>query len=278
MSRRLFQLPGRARREGQGPEAGALLTTRQQELIAEELALLQRLSDIFRRYPAAEDDQEAVQRAADHLTALFLLVIVGEFNAGKSAFINALIGADVMPEGVTPTTSVINLLRYGPEPTVTMQGDGVIVRSYPAEFLDEITVVDTPGTNAIIREHEQLTQQFVPRSDLVFFVTSADRPFTETERAFMGSIRDWGKKIVVVINKVDLLRDETGVAEVTEFVGENIEHLLGFSPDLFPVSSLLAQQAKRLDSRNQEERVGLWEASQFGRLEEYIFATLDEEG
>src|SRR5262245_14392924 len=125
MSRRLFQLPGRTRREGQGPEPGALLTTRQHELIAEELALLQRLSDIFRRYPAAEEDQEAVQRAAEHLTALFLLVVVGEFNAGKSAFINALIGADVMPEGVTPTTSVINLLRYGPEPAVTMQGDGV---------------------------------------------------------------------------------------------------------------------------------------------------------
>jgi hypothetical protein len=184
----------------------------------------------------------------------------------------------VMPEGVTPTTSVINLLRFGPEPAVTMQADGVIVREYPAEFLDEITIVDTPGTNAIIREHEQLTQQFVPRSDMVLFVTSADRPFTESERAFMASIRDWGKKIVVVINKVDLLRDEAGVAEVTEFVGENIERLLGFSPDLFPVSSLLAQQAKSLGDRNPEERARLWETSRFGRLEEYIFATLDQEG
>src|SRR5262245_35239914 len=101
MSRRLFELPGRARREGQPPEAGALLTPRQHELIADELALLQRLSDIFARYPAAEEDQAAIKRAADHLTALFLLVIVGEFNSGKSAFINALIGADVMPEGVT---------------------------------------------------------------------------------------------------------------------------------------------------------------------------------
>jgi small GTP-binding protein len=254
MSRRLFQLPGRARRDGQGPEAGALLTTRQQELIAEELALLQRLSDIFRRYPAAEEDQEAVQRAAEHLTALFLLVIVGEFNAGKSAFINALIGADVMPEGVTPTTSVINLLRYGPEPAVTMQGDGVIVRSYPAEFLDEITVVDTPGTNAIIREHEKLTQQFVPRSDIVLFVTSADRPFTETERAFLESIQEWGKKIVVIINKIDLLRDEAAVAEVTDFVRESIERLLGFTPVIFPFSSLRAPQAKALGDRNPRER------------------------
>src|ERR671913_2328893 len=278
MSRRVFQLPGRARRDGQVPVAGALLTGQEQQLIADELALLERLSDVLGRYPAGEEDQGAVKRAAEHLIALFLLVVVGEFNAGKSAFINALVGTEVMPEGVTPTTSVINLLRFGPEPAVTMQADGVIVRGYPAEVLDEITIVDTPGTNAIIREHEQLTQQFVPRSDMVLFVTSADRPFTESERAFMESIRDWGKKIVVVINKVDLLRDEAAVTEVTEFVSENIERLLGLSPEVFPVSSLLAQQAKALGERNPEERARLWEASRFGALEEYIFTTLDEEG
>jgi small GTP-binding protein len=278
MSRRLFQLPGRARRQGQEPAPGAILTEQQQVLIGDELALLERLSDILARYPAAEDDQDAIHRAAEHLTALFLLVVVGEFNAGKSAFINALIGAEVMPEGVTPTTSVINLLRYGPEPAVTMQEDGIILREYPAEFLDEITVVDTPGTNAIIREHEQLTQQFVPRSDIVLFVTSADRPFTESEREFMASIRDWGKKIVVIINKVDLLRGEAAVAEVTAFVTDSIERLLGFTPDVFPVSALAAQQAKALGERNPEERARLWQASRFGPLEEYIFGTLDEEG
>ncbi len=278
MSRRLFQLPGRTRQEGQEPSAGALLTDRQQQLIEEELGLLTRLLDTLSRYPAAEEDEAAVQRAADHLTSLFLLVIVGEFNAGKSAFVNALVGAEVMPEGVTPTTSVINQLRYGPEPTVTMQADGVILREYPADFLGEITIVDTPGTNAIIREHEQLTQQFVPRSDLVLFVTSADRPFTQSEREFMESIRDWGKKIVVVINKADLLRDEAAVAEVTGFVSENIERLLGFTPEVFPVSSLAAQQAKALGNRNPDERQRLWELSRFEPLETYIFSTLDQEG
>lgn len=279
MSRRLFGLPGLAgRRDGQDPAAGAILTERQHQLIEEELALLERLSDILARYPAAAEDQAAVRRAAEHLTALFLLVVVGEFNAGKSAFINALVGAEVMPEGVTPTTSVINLLRYGAEPGMSMLPDGVIVRDYPAEFLGEITIVDTPGTNAIIREHERLTEQFVPRSDMVLFVTSADRPFTESEREFMESIRDWGKKIVVIINKTDLLRDEDAVAQVTTFVSENIERLLGFTPEVFPVSSLAAQQAKALGDRNPDERARLWEASRFGPLETYIFTTLDQEG
>ena len=66
--------------------------------------------------------------------------------------------------------------------------------------------------------------------------------------------------------------------EVTEFVRENIERLLGFTPEIFPVSSLLAQQAKALGDRNPQERERLWEASRFGPLEDYIFATLDQEG
>jgi predicted GTPase len=51
-----------------------------------------------------------------------------------------------------------------------------------------MSIVDTPGTNAIVREHEALTSQFVPRSDLVLFITSADRPFTESEKIFLQHI------------------------------------------------------------------------------------------
>ena len=75
-------------------------------------------------------------------------------------------------------------------------------------LLRDIHIVDTPGTNAIMREHERITAEFVPRSDLVLFVTSADRPFTETERAFLEQIRGWGKKVVVVINKIDILESD----------------------------------------------------------------------
>src|SRR5579884_2917357 len=206
MVRGVFRFRGRSR---PGSEAnGAILTQHQHELQAEEAALLDRLAAILEEYPAAKEDRDAIEQAKEHLTALFLLVIVGEFNAGKSAFINALIGEEVMPEGVTPTTAVINVLHFGEHATETMLPDGTIQRTYPADFLEDITVVDTPGTNAIIREHEVLTQRFVPRADLVLFVTSADRPFTESEREFMAQIREWGKKIVLIINKIDLLRTD----------------------------------------------------------------------
>jgi len=259
-------------------DGGIILSDQQHELLATETDLLERLGVGLEAFPATDEDREALANAVEQLGELFMLVIVGEFNAGKSAFINALIGAPVMPEGVTPTTAVINLLRFGETETETMLPDGVIERTFPADFLEEITVVDTPGTNAIIREHEALTQRFVPRSDIVLFVTSADRPFTESEREFMEHIREWGKKIVVIVNKVDMLRDATSREQVVTFVRENIERLLGFKPEIFAVSALLAQQAKAVAERNPQEQDRLWAASQFEPLERYVIETLDEEG
>jgi hypothetical protein len=140
----------------------------------------------------------------------------------------------------------------------------------PAPILRDIHIVDTPGTNAIIREHEAITADFVPRSDMVLFVTSADRPFTETERAFLEQVRGWGKKVVVVINKIDIL-EEPEVEEVRAFVADSARALLGFGPEIFPVSSRLALKGKQGDP-------GAWAASRFEALERYITTSLDAPG
>ncbi len=273
MSRGVFRFRGR----GKAERSSHILTEHQHQLIDDELLLLTRVREILERYPAAPQDIVEMKRAAEQLNSLFLLVIVGEFNAGKSAFINALVGADVMPEGVLPTTSVINRLRFADEPGETMYPDGVIERGFPSDFLREITVVDTPGTNAIIREHEALTQQFVPRADLVLFVTSADRPFSESEREFMVEIREWGKKIVVIVNKVDLLQGPADREQVETFVRDNVARLVGFTPDVFSVSALLARQAKAIGDRNPAERDRLWATSRFEAIEDYVVNVLDEE-
>jgi len=96
------------------------------------------------------------------LDDLFLLVMVGEFNAGKSAVINALLGEKLLKEGVTPTTSQINILRFGPEAERRPVEEGHEVITLPVELLSEVSIVDTPGKNAIIRQHEELTRHFVP--------------------------------------------------------------------------------------------------------------------
>ena len=186
----------------------ALLRPGDQQLVSDERQTLESLRDALVRLGATPDNLEALSRSIQQLDELFLVVIVGEFNAGKSAFISALLGSPVLTEGVTPTTAQVNLLQYGEATTRVERSDHLHHITAPVEFLREIAIVDTPGTNAVIREHEAITADFVPRSDLVLFVTSADRPFTESERQFLGVIRDWGKKIVVVINKVDLLETE----------------------------------------------------------------------
>src|SRR5687768_14146018 len=248
-----------------------ILTPAQDELLKEERRILARLRVTLSRFDAAADQQAALDRSMEQLDELFLLVVVGEFNAGKSAFINALLGSKVVAEGVTPTTAQINVLQYGEAIDRQVRESNLHVITAPAPLLREIHIVDTPGTNAIIREHEAITAKFVPRSDLVLFVTSADRPFTETERAFLEEVRGWGKKVVVVINKVDILEGDRQVDEISRFVAGNAQALLGFTPEIFPVSARLALRAKMGEP-------AAWAASGFEALERYIAATLDSPG
>jgi small GTP-binding protein len=248
-----------------------VLDARQQALLAEERRLLGELSGVLARLDVESDDQETFQRSLRQLDELFLLVVVGEFNAGKSAFINALVGQRVLEEGVTPTTSRIGLLKYGEQVRREATERGLDVITAPVEMLREINIVDTPGTNAVRREHEALTREFVPRSDLVLFITSADRPFTESERAFLQSIREWGKKVVVVVNKVDILESEEEVRQVVSFVADNFHTLLGSRPEVFPTAARLALRAKT----GEDGADGLRQ-SRFEALEDYLAGTLDQ--
>ncbi|MGI9188971.1 MAG: dynamin family protein [Longimicrobiaceae bacterium] len=251
-----------------------ILGDREQELRARESELLDRLSAALERFGGdiAADDLRRFRQAREQLAGLFLLVIAGEFNSGKSSFINALLGEKVLPEGVTPTTDRVNVLRWGPEAGEQLREAYLLDRTHPAELLRELNVVDTPGTNAIIREHEQLTRDFVPRSDLVLFVTSADRPFTESERTFLEQIREWGKKVVMIVNKIDILQDQGEREQVIDYVRDNAAALLGETPETFPVSAREAMAARQ-DGADPV----LWERSGFGEMENYLLNTLDQE-
>src|SRR5262245_11042928 len=251
------------------PIVARLLSADAERQLTEARDLLASLRDALIRFGASAADEATLARSIRQLDEFFLLVVVGEFNAGKSAVINALVVQPVLLEGVTPTTDPSHLIAHGPSATRHLGDDGVEVITAPVDILRDVHIVDTPGTNAIIREHERLTSEFVPRSDLVLFVTSADRPFTESERAFLQAIRDWGKKIVIVINKVDILERESEVQEVVAFVRDNAKRLLGVGPEVFPVSARLAMRAKSGEP-------SLWSASRFEALERFLRETLDE--
>src|SRR6476469_5108068 len=233
---------------------GKILSGGEDELVREERRVLSRLRTALARFDAAPEHQQALDRSIEQLDELFLLVIVGEFNSGKSAFINALVGTAVAEEGVTPTTAQINVLQYGDRHDRQVREAHLHVITAPAEILREIHIVDTPGTNAIIREHELITSEFVPRSDLVLFVTSADRPFTETERAFLELIRDWGKKIVIVLNKRDLIESPDELGQIERFIADNAQRLLGIRPPIFAISARQARRAVDIEDPGERER------------------------
>jgi small GTP-binding protein len=246
-----------------------ILKKEQEALLKEERRIMSDLQTALVKFDIESEDGESLRNSIQQLDELFLLVVVGEFNSGKSAVVNALLGQKMLEEGVLPTTTQIHQIRYGKTPEKSILGDGQVVLTYPIEFLSDITIVDTPGTNAVIRKHEAITSHFVPRSDLVLFVISADRTFTESERVFLERIREWSKKVIFVINKIDILESDQEIAQVESYVRENAHILLGEVPTVFPVSARGALRAKQGES-------GLWEKSRFASLEEYIHITLDE--
>jgi small GTP-binding protein len=246
----------------------------QQDILNAERRGLAALRTQLADLDADAEDLAVLDRALEQLDELFLLIIVGEFNAGKSAFINALLGRRLLDEGVTPTTTKISILKYGEKQGESKLEEDIAILTCPVEWLRDINIVDTPGTNAVIQRHTQITEHFIPRADLVLFVTSADRPYSESERLFLQRIREWGKKIVVILNKIDILETPADVEEVVSFVEENGFRLLGRKPVIFPIAARLARQAK--ETLDAHERTHLWALSRFEPVEGYILHTLDE--
>ena len=252
----------------------SVLTEQQAQFLRDEKEALAGIQLALAEFDLPREAVDNLQKAILQLDELFLIVVAGEFNAGKSALINALLGQKVLIEGSTPTTSRVTLVKWGESAAERIVDESFAVYTYPLPLLKELNIVDTPGTNAIIRHHEQLTDKFVPRSDLVLFITSADHPLTESERQFLERILTWGKKVVFVLNKVDIFEDDSALQEVRDFILKHSTSILGDQPELYPVSAKLAQQA--LSEANPEKRARLRSASRLDGLEQYISATLDD--
>lgn len=229
------------------------------------------LRDDLQKSQVEPEQIRQLDEVCNHLDELFLLVIVGEFNAGKSALINALFHTKVCPEGPVPTTDKINILKYGPTSTERYRGDYVVERFHPFEPLKSLNIVDTPGTNSIVKQHQEITEDYIPRADLILFVTSLDRPYSASEQRFLKIIADrWRKKIFFVLTKIDMTESEEDIEKVIAFVKENCKSDFGFEPLIIPLSPKLAFKART------EKNTELYRQSRFQGLEDYLFEQLTE--
>ena len=136
----------------------SILTDQQAEFLREEKEVLAGMQVSLSNLALPREDLDKLQKAILQLDELFLIVVAGEFNAGKSALLNALFGEKALLEGATPTTSRVTLVKWGEKADENVVDEGFAVYSYPLPILKELNIVDTPGTNAIIRQH-------VPRCD-----------------------------------------------------------------------------------------------------------------
>lgn len=222
--------------------------------------MIQQLSTVVSNVDHSSPDLSLLKDTLSGINDLFMIVVVGEFNSGKSSLINSLLGGNYLSIGVLPTTSKVHVLRYKDNATKVWRAtENLLLKDFeevdlPVDWLKHIAVIDTPGTNAIYSNHEKITQQVIPRSDLVLFVTSVERPITESEAGFLRKICNWGKKIIVVVNKIDTV-SPTEREQVLTFVSHNASSIIGTSypVPVFGVSSRLGLNAKLCNHENMDD-------------------------
>jgi ribosome biogenesis GTPase A len=165
-------------------------------LLQRALWLAERCADI--------ESTQILRARLTNLQAAALMVVVGEVKAGKSSFINALLREDVCEVAPGPCTVRIQELLYGAERRVETLGEAWQRVSLPKEVLREITMVDTPGTNSIVKDHQTITENYIPQSDLVVFVFAAVNPHTKSAWELLTLIKkEWHRKVVFVLQQSD---------------------------------------------------------------------------
>lgn len=201
----------------------------------------------------------------------FNLVVAGEFKRGKSSVVNALLGAEVLPTGVVPLTSIVTLLRHGAlqgaevrfedghreQIALDQLADYVTERAnprnakrvhevevtYPAPWLGEgFRLIDTPGIGSAYSHNTDVTHAYLPQADAVIFVASVEQPITQAELEFLDGIRAYAGKIFCLLNKTDYL-SETELRESVTFATAALHDTLGTDAPVFPVSARRALAA-----------------------------------
>lgn len=191
-----------------------------------------------------QDFQKIISDLRANINEPFLFVVVGEVKSGKSSFINALLKVDVCKVDAAPCTDVVQKIEYSDEPSETLLSPHYKRIGVNAEILKTVAIVDTPGTNTVIEHHQEITQNFVPNSDLVLFVFPAKNPHTQSAWELLDYVSDeWKKNVVFVLQQADLARPEELEINIEKTKEYAIQRGIN-SPTVFTTSAILEIEDK----------------------------------
>jgi small GTP-binding protein len=194
------------------------LSGEQQQLFDRSLATIQKVEGLFVEakilFPDFNPDTEVLKQ---QLANPFSIFICGEFNAGKSSLLNQLNNQEIASVGFLPTTQEIE--------------------SYNPEGFGGLVFIDSPGTNSIIEQHQELTENYLQQADIILFVTSVERPLSKSEQDFLTLVdQTWARKIIVAINKTDLVQEDEAT-QIREYISEGLSKILAEMPPIFAISA-----------------------------------------
>jgi small GTP-binding protein len=218
---------------------------------------------------ADDAGREALAGLRDRLQAGRLRVlVVGEAKRGKSTLVNALLGREILPAGVTPLTAVATTVTHGTgELARVVYSDGRTATCPLAEVGDFVTergnpgnrrqvagvtvevnapilargveLVDTPGTGSVHEHNTAAADSALPTMDAAVLVLTADPPVSASERDLLARVASLSVRSFVVLNKADYL-DDAGLAEALDFTGRVVAEAVGEPATIYALSARAA--------------------------------------
>lgn len=244
------------------------------------------LNQVIPELPGSVNKSRIDELLHDIESDFYTVVVVGEFKRGKSTFINALIGEDLLPVDVTPTTATINILAWGKDRSLMVYKKNGQVEEMPltrqslarfimgadfdAEDIDflkitlpadilknKVMLVDTPGVDDINQQRVEVTYGFIPRANAVLFLLDATSPVRRTEKEFLQNtiLKEGMDNIIFLANFTDYV-DQEEREELLEDIKRRLQAAIGRKDPA--VYLLSAKQA--LDARLKGDEVELYES------------------
>ena len=192
------------------------------------------------------------------------VAVLGRFKAGKSSFLNHLLGRDLLPVGAVPVTSVVSEIRYGPKERAEIRFLDGHTEEVPVEdigaYVDEtrnpenrkrvalaaielpplarfrgIRFVDTPGLESVLSHNTDASLEWLPNAGLAIVAVGVDPPLSQRDVELIRQLSRYTPNISLLLTKVDVLTEDDR-RQVEEYVRGQLRRHWNGSVPVYPYS------------------------------------------